>query len=82
MPTSAKKPLVVVTRKLPDVVESRMCELFDVRLREGGDAGAPLVLEDPAAPAAEVLRGIAGRLGSRPRGLAGMSLGLTPASRF
>src|SRR4051794_40481938 len=27
-----KKPLVVVTRKLPDVVETRMCELFDTRL--------------------------------------------------
>ena len=26
------KPLVVVTRKLPDVVENRMRELFDVRL--------------------------------------------------
>jgi glyoxylate reductase len=27
-----KKPLVVVTRKLPDSVETRMCELFDTRL--------------------------------------------------
>src|SRR6516162_2803078 len=27
-----KKPLVVVTRKLPDSVETRMCELFDARL--------------------------------------------------
>ncbi len=32
MPTSAKKPLVIVTRKLPDVVETRMRELFDARL--------------------------------------------------
>jgi ATP-binding protein involved in chromosome partitioning len=55
---------------------------FDVRLREGGDSGAPLVLAEPTAPAAEVLRGIAERLGKRPRGLSGMSLGLTPASRF
>jgi glyoxylate reductase len=29
---SGKKPLVVVTRKLPDSVEARMCELFDTRL--------------------------------------------------
>ncbi len=29
---SRKKPLVVVTRKLPDRVETRMCELFDTRL--------------------------------------------------
>lgn len=28
----AKKPLVVVTRKLPDVIETRMMELFDTRL--------------------------------------------------
>jgi glyoxylate reductase len=27
-----KKPLVILTRKLPDVVETRMCELFDTRL--------------------------------------------------
>jgi hypothetical protein len=32
MPTPTKKPVVVVTRKLPDVVETRMCELFDTRL--------------------------------------------------
>jgi glyoxylate reductase len=32
MPTSAKKPLVIVTRKLPEAVETRMCELFDARL--------------------------------------------------
>ncbi|KZL20073.1 Glycerate dehydrogenase [Pseudovibrio axinellae] len=29
-----KKPIVVVTRKLPDVVETRMRELFDTRLNE------------------------------------------------
>jgi glyoxylate reductase len=28
----SKRPLVVVTRKLPDSVETRMCELFDARL--------------------------------------------------
>ena len=27
-----KKPLVIVTRKLPDVIETRMMELFDARL--------------------------------------------------
>ena len=29
---SAKKPHVVVTRRLPDVVETRMRELFDAQL--------------------------------------------------
>ena len=28
----AKKPLVIVTRKLPDAIETRMRELFDARL--------------------------------------------------
>ncbi len=32
MPTSKKKPLVVVTRRLPERVETRMRELFDARL--------------------------------------------------
>jgi glyoxylate reductase len=32
MPASIKKPVVIVTRKLPDVVETRMRELFDARL--------------------------------------------------
>lgn len=54
---------------------------FDVALREGGDSGHPLVLSTPDAPAAQALRRIAETLGRRPRGLAGMSLGLTPAGR-
>jgi len=54
---------------------------LDLRLREGGDTGRPLVLDDPAAPAAAVLEGIADRLGTRARGLAGRSLGLSPAGR-
>jgi glyoxylate reductase len=32
MPTSSKKPVVIVTRKLPEAVETRMRELFDARL--------------------------------------------------
>jgi ATP-binding protein involved in chromosome partitioning len=51
---------------------------LDPRLREGGDEGKPLVLSDPDAPAAQVLRGVANKLGSRSRGLAGRSLGLSP----
>jgi ATP-binding protein involved in chromosome partitioning len=52
---------------------------IDVRLREGSDAGVPLVLSDPASAAATVLSGVADRLGTRARGLAGRSLGLSPA---
>jgi ATP-binding protein involved in chromosome partitioning len=51
---------------------------IDVRLREGGDSGVPLVLSDAAAPASVTLREIAGRLGRRERGLLGKSLSLTP----
>jgi glyoxylate reductase len=34
MPAAPKKPVVIVTRKLPDVVETRMCELFDTKLND------------------------------------------------
>jgi ATP-binding protein involved in chromosome partitioning len=51
---------------------------IDVRLREGGDAGVPLVLSSPESAAAQQLIGIAGNLASRSRGLAGRPLGLSP----
>jgi ATP-binding protein involved in chromosome partitioning len=51
---------------------------IDVRLREGGDAGVPLVLGEPHSPAGLALRKIADELGARSRGLAGRSLGITP----
>ncbi|MEV4191733.1 Mrp/NBP35 family ATP-binding protein [Streptomyces toxytricini] len=55
---------------------------IDVRLREGGDEGRPVVLSDPDSPAGAALRTIAGKLGGRARGLAGMSLGITPRNKF
>jgi len=53
---------------------------LDVRLREAGDSGEPLVLTDPDAPAAKELRSVADRLGARGLGLAGRRLGLTPVN--
>jgi len=53
----------------------------DMALREGSDAGMPLVLSEPDAPASVVLREVARGIGHRARGLAGRSLGLTPAGR-
>lgn len=55
---------------------------LDPSLREGGDAGKPIVESDPTSPAAVVLRSVADRLAGRGRGLAGMQLGLTPTAKF
>jgi glyoxylate reductase len=49
-----KKPLVVVTRKLPDSVETRMRELFDVRLNADDRPMRPADLVE-AVKVAEVL---------------------------
>ncbi len=54
---------------------------LDPRLRESGDAGVPLVLSDPQAPAAMVLRDVADRLSTRSRGLAGRLLSVSPTGR-
>ncbi len=54
---------------------------LDPRLRERADEGSPVVLSDPDSPAAVALRGVARGLGTRARGLAGRSLGLTPTGR-
>ncbi len=51
---------------------------IDVRVREGGDEGRPIVATDPDAPAAVALRGVADALGTRQRSLAGRPLTLTP----
>ena len=55
---------------------------LDLRLREGGDAGTPIVEDDPESAAAKELHKVASVLAGRGRGLAGMQLGLTPAGRF
>jgi ATP-binding protein involved in chromosome partitioning len=52
---------------------------LDPRLRECGDAGEPLVLQEPDPPAGAALSDIAKRLGTRARGLAGKLLSVSPA---
>ncbi|MFD3688050.1 Mrp/NBP35 family ATP-binding protein [Nocardiopsis sp. NPDC058631] len=54
---------------------------LDTRLREGGDEGMPLVLSEPDTEASKVISGIAESLVGKPRGLAGMQLGISPAGR-
>ena len=49
---------------------------LETTLREGGDAGVPVVLSAPESASGSELRTIAERLAVRKRGLAGMSLGL------
>ncbi|VXB00845.1 Iron-sulfur cluster carrier protein [Arthrobacter sp. 9V] len=51
---------------------------LDIRLREGGDAGHPVVLAAPETAAAKAMEGIASSLATRPRGLSGMPLGIQP----
>jgi ATP-binding protein involved in chromosome partitioning len=51
---------------------------IDVRLREAGDNGVPLVLSDPDSPAARQLIAVADKLATRSRSLSGRRLGLTP----
>jgi len=50
-------------------------------LRECGDSGTPIVLAAPESPAGSALRAVADKLSTRARGLAGMSLNITPAGR-
>ncbi|GAA1730362.1 Mrp/NBP35 family ATP-binding protein [Microcella frigidaquae] len=54
---------------------------LSVALREGGDAGEPIVLGTPGAegdPAGAAIRRLASELARRPRGLAGRKLSLAP----
>jgi ATP-binding protein involved in chromosome partitioning len=52
---------------------------LDTRVRETGDAGKPIVLDSPTAPAAKALSAIADRLAVRRESLLGKPLGLRPA---
>jgi ATP-binding protein involved in chromosome partitioning len=54
---------------------------LDTRVREAGDAGTPIVLADPDAPAAKALDAVADRLAIRRESLVGKPLGLTVNAR-
>jgi glyoxylate reductase len=71
---SKNKPLVVVTRKLPDVVETRMMELFDVRLNLDDEPfGRDRLIE--AARMAEILvPTVTDRIDAKVLGAAGKQL--------
>ncbi len=54
---------------------------LETRLRECGDEGTPIILAAPEAPSAQALRKISDKLTTRARGLAGMSLSLSPVRK-
>jgi ATP-binding protein involved in chromosome partitioning len=51
---------------------------MSIALREGSDAGQPIVLTNPTDPAAKVIIELAGQMSAAKLGLAGKSLGISP----
>ncbi|TQM02318.1 Mrp/NBP35 family ATP-binding protein [Pseudonocardia kunmingensis] len=54
---------------------------LEPRLRECGDSGNPIVLAEPESASAQALRAVAEKLTVRSRGLAGMSLNISPVRK-
>jgi ATP-binding protein involved in chromosome partitioning len=54
---------------------------LDARIREASDVGMPIIVSDPAAPAAAALLAVADRLAMRRESLVGKPLGLRPTPR-
>ena len=67
-----------LTRAVGSTVELLGQVPLEQALREGGDAGTPVVLSNPESASGSALRAIADKLAVRRRGLAGMSLSLDP----
>jgi ATP-binding protein involved in chromosome partitioning len=59
-----------------------LCQIpLDPQVREGGDAGVPIIETAPDQPAARAFASLAETLAKRGRGLVGKQLGLAPATR-
>jgi len=71
-----RKPLVIVTRKLPDVVETRMRELFDTRLNADDQPMSQAALIEAMKQAEILVPTISDRLDSRTLVQAGPNLKL------
>ena len=79
-----EKPVVVVTRKLPDPIETRMMELFDTRLNRDDQpmTGAELIeacgMADVLVPTVtdRIDKGIMAQAGPRPRLIASFGTGV------
>ncbi|MTV26520.1 Mrp/NBP35 family ATP-binding protein [Nitriliruptoraceae bacterium ZYF776] len=66
-------------QELADALETDLLGRIpiDPRLREGGDAGAPLVISDPDVPAARAIHKVAEQLAARKASVVGRSLPLS-----
>lgn len=71
----------VLTRELTAQVPLLAKIPFDVRLREGGDAGRPLAAISPDSAAGTAIFALADALLQRPRGLVGQTLNVTPTKK-
>ncbi|MGB5092741.1 MAG: D-glycerate dehydrogenase [Parvibaculum sp.] len=73
---TSKKPLVIVTRKLPEAIEARMGELFDVRLNADDHAMTPMELIAAMKEAGVLVPTVTDRIDARLLSQAGPNLRL------
>jgi glyoxylate reductase len=71
-----KKPLVIVTRKLPEAIETRMCELFDARLNIDDKPMPRSALAEALRTAEVLVPTVTDRLDTELIGLAGPQMRL------
>jgi glyoxylate reductase len=76
MAVSPKKPLVIVTRKLPDAIETRMMELFDTRLNASDKPMTQAQLIEAAKTADVLVPTVTDRIDARVLSQAGPKLRL------
>ena len=76
MSTPAKKPLVIVTRKLPDIIETRLMELFDARLNRDDRPFGEAELREAVAKADVLVPTVTDRLAAGILAAAGPQLKL------
>lgn len=75
-PTPTEKPLVIVTRKLPDAIENRLSELFDTRLNLSDDPMSQLELASAMREADVLVPTVTDRIDGRLLAQAGEKLRL------
>ncbi len=73
---TAPKPLVIVTRKLPDIIETRLRELFDTRLAEGDEPMSQAQLGEAMSQADVLVPTVTDRIDARLLAQAGEKLRL------